>query len=465
MEGFQGAGAVVDSIGKRRTRTGLAIVLLASAAASGLLAQVSPDGPQFQVNTYTSAIQRHSAVAMDSDGGFVVVWENSASSIGADTSGSSIEGQVFDARGNPVGGEFQANSYTTGYQYHPSVAMNSDGGFVVVWQSEDADTGDQSNYSIQARRFDGVGAPVGAQFQVNSYTPHRQWHPRVSMNPAGDFVVAWASYGSTGDDVGNSFSIQARRFDSSGGAVGDDFQVNSYTTGDQEYPSVALRDDGTFVVAWQSTYADTGDSSDSSIQARRFGAGGAPVGDQFQVNTYTTNFQASPSVASNGAGQFAIVWESLGSVSDDADGPSIQARGFDSTGAPASGQFQVNTYTTGYQVEPQVTLGDGTGFVVAWTSDGSGGDDSSNSSIQAQRFDAEGAMLGSEYQVNTYTSSAQEAPGLAMDADGNYVVTWYSVGSPGTDQSNFSVQARRFDALFRDGFESGTTDRWSSVAP
>jgi hypothetical protein len=35
----------------------------------------------------------------------------------------------------PVGSEFQVNTYTTGYQQKSSVATDSDGDFVVVWGS------------------------------------------------------------------------------------------------------------------------------------------------------------------------------------------------------------------------------------------------------------------------------------------------------------------------------------------
>ncbi len=48
----------------------------------------------------------------------------------------------------------------------------------------------------------------------------------------------------------------ARRFDASGAATSADFQVNSYTLDEQRLPSVALGDDGGYVVAWQSSQQD-----------------------------------------------------------------------------------------------------------------------------------------------------------------------------------------------------------------
>src|SRR5687767_9530204 len=38
-----------------------------------------------------------------------------------------------------------------------------------------------------------------------------------------------------------------------------------------------------------------------------------PIGSQFQVNTYTTNWQNLPAVAMDGDGDFVVAWNSYGS--------------------------------------------------------------------------------------------------------------------------------------------------------
>ena len=59
-------------------------------------------------------------------------------------------------------------------------------------------------------------------------------------------------------------------------------------------------------------------------------------------------------------------------------------------------------------------------------------------------FDGAGAPRGDDFQVNTYTSSAQNAYAVAADGSGGFVVLWDSLGSTGTDREARSVQARRF---------------------
>jgi hypothetical protein len=107
------------------------------------------------VNTYITGHQQTYAVGPDGTGGFVVVW-TSAGSAGTDTSDRSIQIRRLDAAGDPVGGEVQVNSYTTGSQVFPSVASDGAGGFVVVWESEGSVGSDTSYQSIQAQRFAGV---------------------------------------------------------------------------------------------------------------------------------------------------------------------------------------------------------------------------------------------------------------------------------------------------------------------
>ncbi len=108
-----------------------------------------------------------------------------------------------------------------------------------------------------------------------------------------------------------------------------------------------------------------------------------------------------------------------------------------------------------------------------WQSDGSAGTDSSGSSatsIQGRRYASDGSTVGGEFQVNTYTTDVQSRSGVvALGADGDFVVVWESEGSSGTDSSDRSVQGQRFRTpappIFADGFESGDTTAWTSTVP
>jgi hypothetical protein len=82
--------------------------------------------------------------------------------------------------------------------------------------------------------------------------------------------------------------------------------------------------------------------------------------------------------------------------------------------------------------------------VVVWESDGSSWADTSDSSVQGQRYASDGTALGSEFQVNTYTTLYQNRSSVAAEPDGDFVVVWESDGSSGTDTSASSIQGQRY---------------------
>ena len=187
--------------------------------------------------------------------------------------------------------------------------------------------------------------PAGAEFQVNTYTTGFQDRPSVAADADGDFVVVWESDGSSGTDT-SGYSIQGQRYASDGSTQGAQFQVNTYTTSDQDAPSVAADADGDFVVVWESNGSSGTDTSAYSIQGQRYASDGSAQGAQFQVNTYTTSSSRLPSVAADADGDFVVVWESDGSSGTDTSCCSIQGQRYASNGSAQGAQFQVNTYTT-----------------------------------------------------------------------------------------------------------------------
>ena len=92
--------------------------------------------------------------------------------------------------------------------------------------------------------------------------------------------------------------------------AGPEFRVNTYTTSIQRVPDAPLSRTGDFVVAWAGFGAQDGRSTESSRNATTRTA--RRRGAEFQVNTYTTGFQFRPLSASDRNGNFVVVWGSLG---------------------------------------------------------------------------------------------------------------------------------------------------------
>jgi hypothetical protein len=399
----------------------------------------------------------------------------------------SAEAQSFGAQGT----EFQVNSYTTNFQSYPAVAVAPGGAFMVVWESGGQDG---SSYGIFGQRYDAAGAPQGAEFPINTHTSSGQRFPAAAADGAGNFIVVWESTVQDGSNTG----VFGQRYDAAGNPLGVEFRVNSFTTGYQERPAVAAHANGDFVVVWQDRNRDqslTGvfgqrfdasaspqgadfrvnvfttrgqfdaavatdgagnfvvvwasflqDGSDRGVFGRRFGPSG-PLGLEFRVNSFITGRQDRPSVAQDSSGRFVVVWQS---VQQDGAGYGVFGRRYDAGGVPQGAEFLVNSYTTLNQSRP-ATATDGAGnFVVAWQSS----QDGSSSGVVAQRYDAAGLPLGAEFQVNSYTTQYQGRPRVAADTDGHFVVVWESWYQATSNTGDiFGQRLGVSDLIFADGFE------------
>jgi len=323
-----------------------------------------------------------------------------------------------------AGEEFQVNTYTEGPQGYPAVAMDERGYFAITWIGYEQDG---STEGIFAQRFNKDGKPLGSEFQVNTYTkPSQQSLPAVAMDRKGKFIITWHGWGP------HFYEVFAQRFRKNGKPIGPEFQVNTYTEFDQEWPAVAMNRQGKFVITWHSSEHD-GNSYD--IFAQRFRINGKPIGPEFQVNTYTESAQVLPAVAMDVKGNFVITWESL---EQDGDDYGIFAQRFNKNGKPLGPEFQVNTNSFREQTWPAVAMDAKGNFVITWEGLGDG----SGEGIFAQRFNKNGEPIGEEFQVNTHTIDWQEGPAVAVDVKGNFVITWHSYGQDGSEEGVF---AQRFN--------------------
>ena len=273
---------------------------------------------------------------------------------------------------------------------------------------------------------------AGNEFQVNVATTGAQQRPSIAVRPNGDFVVVYESDVADGSYIG----VVGRRFDARGAALGGEFQVNTYTTDDQYSPSVAADAKGNFVVVWTS-----GDGSSNGVFGQRFDASGARRGGEFQVNTYTTgtqgfSFRSGPFVSSAGDGRFVVAWTS--SAGADGSATSVQARRYDAQGVAQGDEFRVNAYTTDGQALSSVSMAADGAFMVGFSS---AGEDGNGSSAIARRFDASGNPIGGDFVVSATTAGGQYAPIVNMADDHSFVVDFAQ-----PDANSFGLRGRRFDA-------------------
>jgi len=417
------------------------------------------NGGEFRVNEYTMGSQFQPDVIGLSTGGFVVSFYSD--NVSPDGTVFDVYVREYDAAGNPVDGDRRINDsgiHYNNYQSEPALADLGNGNYVTVWTSAGQDGssngifqqlfGDTAELPRQANPdlADFVGTVTFDENVVNAGP--QIIDPAVSLSDSdsanfngGRLVVSVISgYGSQqafnpSAPEQDNFSI--RNQGTGAGQVG--FNVG---TGAVSYAGVTIgsivsngQNGADLIVQFNasstpqaveavienltyrnpssnptetrkvSVVVSDGDGGQSTAQtidihvtAQTDGAVALINGDS-QVNSYTTNDQSMPMIAAlQGAnhGQYVIVWQSNG---QDSDSWGVFGQRYDVNGSAIGPEFQVNTYTPNNQFG-QGMVGIGSlstgGFVVTWESQGQDGD---GDGIFAQRYDAAGQPVGSEFQV------------------------------------------------------------------
>ena len=327
--------------------------------------------------------------------------------------------------------ETLVNELTDGEQSRPSVAGLSEGGFVVAWHAK-SETQDGSGYGVYARVFDGSGKATDNEYQVNTYTTGDQRMPHVASLGNNRYVVVWHSQYQDGDGYG----IAARFSDSSQSVI-----INQYTSGHQLYPKVANVINRT---SWPVfVYQSQGfDGDDYGIVAVR----SPSLSWEQQVNVYTTSTQETPVIAktagmSDADPSFYVVWRSVG---QDGSQGGIYARRF--TNGQFGSEFLVNSYTTSDQSSPAIASFPDGSFVVVWMSYNQ---DGSEYGIFGALFDKDGNKVVPDFRCNTYTTGSQTNPAVETLSSEKFVVVW---NSKNQDGDSWGIYGQMF---MRDGTPVG----------
>jgi hypothetical protein len=307
--------------------------------------------------------------------------------------------------------EDQLSTSAAGSQAQPRIASFADGTYLVTWVY-------WGGGIVKARRFDAAGYPLGPEFDVLTLSTGK-----YSVAPRSDkgFVV-----------VGNV----ARIFGPNDAQIGADIPYNADVTFGYHNGSVAVHDDGRFLIAW--TFV-VDEPFEYDVHARVYDALGSPLTPEFRVNVFEPEIQSHPLVTVTSAGNFAIAW---GDREQDGTFFSVYARLYDVGGNALTGEFLVNESATGLQLPTSIAATPAGGFVVAWYSD----DDNS----YLRRYDAAAEPLGPEVRINIDDAGTHVVGALSIRADGTVLVVWAaSYGDPNLPVENGRIFGRLYDAALQ----------------
>lgn len=277
----------------------------------------------------------------------------------------------------------------------PLIAQANDGSALVFWY----DDGNDINAQIKARKIDANGAPQGNVI-ILSLTPssHEFYHaPHWTLASNGEqIVLVWEYFG---DDI----QYQLYNFDGIPLTIikqaNQDTIVNDPLSSQWHpgtcNPSTYMREDGSFIIAWQdernaeirvnddviSAGGDTGE-----IYARCFNSLGEPTCDNFKVNQDSIPFvQSNPSICMNDSGTIFCYWQERDTTYSDYYYNWVSGR---IIGKEFSHNLVDNSLDHYYH-QPLVTVAD-SGFAVLWQQEGD---------LYVQAFESKGEVRGTKLKV------------------------------------------------------------------
>jgi hypothetical protein len=201
-----------------------------------------PIGVEFRVNQYTAFNQRNPALAVLENGDFMVAWvsENQRFHQSVD-----IVGRRFNAGAEPLTHEFLINA-STNISANPVLSARMDGGFLAGWSQIDMET-PAHGWDVFIRSYNGAGQALGAPSRINTHGTGQQYAPRISSIGEAHLVV-WTSE----DQDGSREGVYGRFVDGGGAPLSAEFRVNTSTANRQHHPAVGSDGVNQFLVVWSS---------------------------------------------------------------------------------------------------------------------------------------------------------------------------------------------------------------------
>ena len=254
---------------------------------------------------------------------------------------------------------------------------------------------------------------LGMEFVVNTTPTGTQGFAEsdgkvnsVASNGINKTIVVWA-----GNGPGDTSGIFGRLF-KDGAPLGDEFRINTTTAGEQKVGIVAMNVSGQFVVAWAASNPSMPDHY--AVFAQRYYATGLAQGSEIMVTSFSKPSTNGPaSIAMDDFGNFVIAYSGASKYSWGwfADGGLYYFQRYNALGqAQGKAVLLENASMHGgiMAVAMHATNGN---FVVTWKGD---------AGVVARRYSSSGQAQGSVQSIST----SGTGPSVAMDDVGDYAISW-----------------------------------------
>ncbi len=252
----------------------------------------TPNGYNFLVST-TATYYNNLITKKTTDNGYLVGWQYS----------TSFYSQRYNSANSPNGSIFQSPILLGNNGEGLDMDILNDNSYIITYDTSNANS---TGYDVFGQRFYSNNTLFSDVYRVNSFLLLTQEYPAVAALEDGGSIYAWASRG----QITSDYHIFGQRYFVNNTQKGQEFQISTHTLYDQNYPTITALPDGGFVCGWQSRGQD-GDGY--GIFGQRYYANNTKYGNEFQVNTRTAGNQQYPKTATLADGRFAFTWQGPGS--------------------------------------------------------------------------------------------------------------------------------------------------------
>ena len=218
-----------------------------------------------------------------------------------------------------------------------------------------------------------------------------------------------------GDKDGSAAGIFARILDSNFQRVGDEFQVNTLTTDFQTKARVVAIEDGNFLITWS--------GGDGTLQGQIYNQQGVKVNGQFEIAPWFVG-EADLFVVE---GKF---WVLRAQNNQDAGVLAI----YEADGTEVANDIKLSS-NLGAELRI-AELSNGNYVVVSYDAK-----DSDDPDIYAQIVDSSGNLIGNQIKLNANIEDDQKAPEVVSSSDGGFAVVWQEESS----STSWDIYFRMYD--------------------
>lgn len=373
-------------------------------------------------------------VATNSQNNTLVAWSDNRP---AGATFYSVYYRIYGPDGSALTEDFPVERNLTQDARVGDVAAFPNGNFVIVWYDKRGTT-----YDAYARIISGSGAFLTGEIRVDQAPAgYDVSSPKVITDSNNNFIVAWQDT----RPFNFYYDLYARRFDSSGAALGNEFIVDQAPEVTLALGGIARDGNNNIVFTWYDRR-----NGNQDIFARFYDASGAPLGNDFRVDQDTgTASVGLPAIAVDQANIFTIVWSDGRAGNND-----IYARRYDATGAPLGKDFRVDQ-ATGTSAASNTTLAamPGGKTIIVWSDYRNG-----NYDIYARIFAPGWIPLTDDFRIDGAAGTAVADSPVATGGPNDRIFFFWNDYRSG----NGDIYANLWFATENDTDCDGLIDSWEN---